>query len=75
MITDWDKYLNRASKSGLSSRNQLYMHSKEIYCAMLASFHLQEGIKNKLKFNLAIAKDKLVAIYGLDHITQVFKLA
>lgn len=49
------------------------MHSKDIFTAMLASYDHGE-IQSQLKFNLAIAKDKLVSTYGLDQLNQVFSL-
>ena len=63
VITDWSKYLSTEQGSGLSSRNSLYLHSNEIFGAACESYY---GTKGQLKFNLALAKEKLANFHGQD---------
>ena len=71
VIANWRKYLQEEPDSGLSSRNQLYLHSHEIYSALSESF---AGTDNQLKFNLSITKKKLGEIHGADEINKLLTM-
>ncbi len=63
-VSDWSTFLSQdyALSGGLSSRSSLYLYTNDIYQALQSSY--DEETRNFVKFNLALAIDKLSKIYG-----------